>query len=891
MRSSKKNPESPRKINLPEVAGNKLEHLPSSLRILLENALRHSAQDEQAQQAVDTILNWQPQDKNRPAVPFYPSRVLLQDLTGVPLVVDLAAMRSAFARLGGDPAKIAPKIPVDLVVDHSVQVDFTNTTDAFDRNIEREYQRNRERYQLLRWAQDAFDNFRVVPPGKGICHQVNLENLASVVTHREQNGVETDFPDTLVGTDSHTPMINGLGVLGWGVGGIEAIAAMLGKPLEVPLPDVIGLELTGQLPEGVTPTDLTLSIVERLREEGVVGKFVECCGEGLDQISIPDRAMIANMSPESGTTVTYFPIDSHTLDYLRLTGRSPESIERVESYCKAQSLFWDADTPQPSFTKVIRVDLSRILPSLAGPFRPNDRVSAMNLKTPFQKRLMSPRQEGGFGLEGEELKQQIEVTINGEAFVLRHGALLIAAITSCTNTSNPTVMLSAGLLAQKALARGLQVNPTIKCSLMPGSRVVTAYLKSAGLLKPLAQLGFDLVGYGCGSCIGNSGPLAPEVTQVLRGSDLVTASISSGNRNFEGRIHPLTRANYLASPPLVVAYALAGMVDIDLANDPLGVDQQGRPVYFSELFPTQEEVQALMDTVQPKLYSQIYADIFQGDEHWQGMTSSERSTLYDWDPDSSYIKEPPYFESLSTADVDRPLEDIHQARVLALLGDSITTDHISPAGTFSAQSPAGKYLSGLGIAPKDFNTYGTRRGNDRVMARGTFANIRLRNKLAPGTEGGFTYLLPEGRTMTIFEASKIYRERQTPLIVIAGKEYGTGSSRDWAAKGPLLLGVRTVIAESFERIHRSNLVGMGILPLEFISGQNADTLGLTGEEIYDITGIATLTSRGKCRIEAKRQDGCEIVFETLARIDTPAELKILRSGGILHEALLDSLSA
>ncbi len=884
MTSPSKNPDDSRIINLPELAGDKLERLPFSLRILLENALRHSGQDEQARQAVDAILHWQPQTEDRPAVPFYPARVLLQDLTGVPLVVDLAAMRSAFARLGGDPARIAPKIPVDLVVDHSVQVDFTNTPDAFNRNIELEYERNRERYQLLRWAQDAFDNFRVVPPGKGICHQINLENLASVVTHGSKDGVELDFPDTLVGTDSHTPMINGLGVLGWGVGGIEAIAAMLGKPLEVPLPDVIGLELTGQLPEGATPTDLTLSIVERLRQEGVVGKFVECFGEGLDQISIPDRAMIANMSPESGTTVTYFPVDVHTLDYLRLTGRSPENIDRVETYCKAQGLFRDAGTPQPQFTKMIRVDLSEIQPSLAGPFRPNDRVSALNLKAPFEKRLISPRQEGGFGLEGENLNQQVEVTINDETVTLNHGALLIAAITSCTNTSNPTVMLSAGLVAQKALARGLRINPTVKCSLMPGSRVVTAYLKSAGLLEPLNDLGFDLVGYGCGSCIGNSGPLAPEVTAALQGSNLVTASISSGNRNFEGRIHPLTRANYLASPPLVVAYALAGTVDIDLAHDPLGVDQQGKPVYFNELFPSQEEIRALMDTVQPTLYKQIYADIFQGDENWKGVTSGERSTLFTWDSASSYIKEPPYFESLSK--VDNPLEDIHQARVLALLGNSITTDHISPAGTFSAQSPAGEYLSSLGIAPKDFNTYGTRRGNDRVMARGTFANIRLRNKLAPGTEGGYTRLMPEGKTMTIFDASKIYRDRQTPLIVIAGKEYGTGSSRDWAAKGPLLLGVRAVIAESFERIHRSNLVGMGILPLEFTNGQNADLLGLNGEEVYDITGIKTLTPHGKCQVWAFRPDGSEVAFETTARIDTAAELQSFKAGGILHEAIL-----
>jgi len=881
--SSPTNPVPP--FNLLDFAGDRLRQLPFSLRILLENALRHSSQDQAAAQAVDAILNWQPQSDNRPAIPFYPARVLLQDLTGVPLVVDLASMRSAYARLGGDPAEIAPKIPVDLVVDHSVQVDFTGSPEAFSRNIEREYERNRERYQLLRWAQEAFDNFRVVPPGKGIIHQVNLESLASVVTSRKVNGVESIFPDTLVGTDSHTPMINGLGVLGWGVGGIEAIAALLGKSLEVVLPDVIGLELIGALPPDATPTDLTLTIVQRLRQEGVVGKFIECFGDGLDAISIPDRAMIANMSPESGATVTLFPVDHLTLDYLRLTGRSPELIQRVETYCSAQGLFRQTGDAIPHFTKVIRVNLTEVQPSVAGPFRPNERVTIPNLKPDFEAHLTRAKQDKGFGLGGETTKPEVPVRINGETVSLTHGSLLIAAITSCTNTSNPTVMLSAGLVARKALQRGLRVNPTIKCSLMPGSRVVTAYLEKAGLLEALDSLGFTLAGYGCGSCIGNSGPLAPEVTQAVRSSDLVTASISSGNRNFEGRIHPLTRANYLASPPQVVAYALAGTVDIDLVTEPLGTDSSGQPVFLRDLLPDDSEIEEMMATIQPELYEQIYADLFTGDVNWQSVSPGEPSALFPWSPDSTYIKEPPYFEGFTLAESLPALEDIRGARVLALLGDSVTTDHISPAGAIPADSPAGQYLSDLGIAEKDFNSYGARRGNDRVMVRGTFANIRLRNRLTPEIEGGFTCLLPEDKVMTIFETSQSYKERQTPLIVIAGKEYGTGSSRDWAAKGPLLLGVRAVIAESYERIHRANLVGMGILPLQFQAGDNAEKLGLTGEEIYTISGLAELTPHARFTIRADKPDGKTIEFSVIARVDTPAEVDRVRIGGIMQEAL------
>ena len=871
---------------LPALAGERLNTLPFSLRILLENALRHSAEDPAAADAVQAILDWQPQQADRPAIPYYPARVLLQDLTGVPLVVDLAAMRSAADRLGLDPSKIAPKIPVDLVIDHSAQVDFTRGPNPLGQNMILEYERNRERYQLLRWAQAAFDNFRVVPPGKGIIHQINLESLASVVAHHIEDGQEITYPDTLVGTDSHTPMINGLGVLGWGVGGIEAIAAMLGKPLDLVLPDVIGLELVGELPEGATPTDLTLTIVERLRREGVVGKFIECFGAGLDRIAVPDRAMIANMSPESGATVTLFPVDEQTLAYLRLTGRSPEHIQRVKAYCQSQGLFRETGAVQPEFSQVIRVDLSQIQSSLAGPFKPNDRVSLPDIGQSFRERLTKDRYSGGFSLSEEEVDLEIPVTLDGETVSLRQGALVIAAITSCTNTSNPMVMLSAGLLAQKADTLGLKVNPVVKCSLMPGSRVVTAYLRNAGLLEPLSSLGFNLVGYGCGSCIGNSGSLAPEVVAALKDQPLVTASISSGNRNFEGRIHPLSRANYLASPPLVVAYALAGTVNIDLEKEPLGIDQAGQPVYLKDIFPTEDEIRSMMDSIQTSLFKEVYSKLFEGDDAWQKIGAGEVSALYPWDESSSYIKEPPYFNTLNSLNPPNHLTGVQGARVLALLGDSITTDHISPAGTIQPDSPAGKYLLGLGIAQKDFNTYGTRRGNDEVMARGTFSNIRLKNKLVPGVEGGWTRLLPEGDQTTIFEASQTYRRHNTPLIVIAGKEYGTGSSRDWAAKGPLLLGVRAVIAESFERIHRSNLAGMGILPLQFQAGENADTLGLTGKEIFDITGLEDIGPKGTCQVTAQRDNGSVIEFSTILRIDTPAELESFKLGGILHEALL-----
>jgi len=661
---------------------------------------------------------------------------------------------------------------------------------------------------------------------------------------------------------------------------------MLGKPLDLVLPDVIGLELVGELPEGVTPTDLTLTIVERLRREGVVDKFIECFGAGLDRITVPDRAMIANMSPESGATVTLFPVDEQTLAYLRLTGRDPEHIDRVKAYCLSQGLFRETGAKQPEFSQVIRVDLTQIQSSLAGPFRPNDRISLPDIGKSFRERLTKDRFSGGFSLTADQVNLKVPVTLDDKTVTLRQGALVIAAITSCTNTSNPMVMLSAGLLAQKAVARGLKVNPAVKCSLMPGSRVVTAYLRNAGVLDSLAELGFNLVGYGCGSCIGNSGPLAPEVVESLKGQPLVTASVSSGNRNFDGRIHPLSRANYLASPPLVVAYALAGTVNIDLEKEPLGTDQAGQPVYLREIFPSEDEVRSLMDAIQTTLFKEVYSNLFEGDEAWQKIGAGKVKALYPWDKTSTYIKEPPYFNALNSLNPPNHLKGVQGARVLALLGDSITTDHISPAGTIPADSPAGKYLLRLGIAQKNFNTYGTRRGNDEVMARGTFSNIRLKNKLLPEVEGGWTKLLPEGDQTTIFEASQVYRERNIPLIVIAGKEYGTGSSRDWAAKGPLLLGVRAVIAESFERIHRANLVGMGILPLQFEPGENAESLGLTGEELFDLSGLDNIDPQGTSRVTVHREDGTVFEFSTVLRIDTSAELAGFKLGGILHEALL-----
>ncbi|HEX9680865.1 MAG TPA: aconitate hydratase AcnA, partial [Anaerolineales bacterium] len=840
------------------------------------------------QEDVVALAGWKPQATSRPEVPFLPARVLMQDFTGVPAIVDLAAMRAALARLGGDPKRINPRIPVDLVIDHSVQVDFFASTEAVRRNAEMEFQRNRERYEFLRWGKAAFDNFQVVPPATGIVHQVNLEYLAQVVTRRTADGVTTAFPDTLVGTDSHTPMINGLGVLGWGVGGIEAEAAMLGQPLVMVAPEVVGFRLHGRLPEGTTATDLVLTVTQILRRHGVVGKFVEFFGPGLAELSLPDRATISNMSPEYGATVGFFPVDAETLRYLRQTGRPEELIDLVERYCKEQGLFREPDSPEPKFSDTLDLDLATLEASLAGPKRPQDRVSISELRDAFRQALARPVKEGGFELSPEAIARRATVSSNGSRAEIGHGAVVIAAITSCTNTSNPTVMVGAGLLARRALERGLRVPAYVKTSMAPGSRVVTDYLGRAGLLDPLAEMGFNVVAYGCTTCIGNSGPLPGEVVKAISSEDLVAVAVLSGNRNFEGRINPHVRASYLASPPLVVAYALAGTTDIDLAHEPLGRDAAGRPVFLKELWPSQEEIRQVIDrSIRPEMFRERYGDVFTGNETWNAIPISD-SELYPWDPESSYIQEPPFFVDLSPEPA--PPADLNGARVLALVGDSVTTDHISPAGAIAVDSAAGRYLIEQGVTPRDFNSYGSRRGNDRVMTRGTFANIRFKNRLVPGVEGGVTLHLPDGERMSIFEAAMKYKQEGVPLLVLAGKEYGAGSSRDWAAKGAALLGVRAVIAETIERIHRSNLVGMGVLPLQFLPGQNAETLGLTGREAYDIVGLAQgLHPGGAVRVRAHGETGAPIEFEARVRVDTPIEADYYRHGGILHMVLREIL--
>ncbi len=861
-----------------------LQKLPFSIRILLENALRNANGEEIREEDVRAIASWQPVDPQRPGIPYVPSRVVMQDFTGVPAVVDLAAMRSAMARLGGDPKKVNPVVPVDLIIDHSVQVDFFASPDALQRNVEIEYQRNRERYEFLKWGQQAFDNFRVVPPATGIIHQVNLEYLATVVAEREVNGELQAFPDTLVGTDSHTVMINGLGVLGWGVGGIEAEAAMLGQPIDMLLPDVIGFKLYGKLQEGVTATDLVLRIVQMLREKGVVGKFVEFYGPGLDEMPLTDRATIANMAPEYGATMGFFPVDEETLRYLRLTGRSEETIARVEAYCRAQGLFRDANTPDPQFTDTLELDLASVEPSLAGPKRPQDRIALKAMKPAFRQALTHEAGLHGFGLDEEALERKATVHMEDGEYEISHGAVVIAAITSCTNTSNPSVMLAAGLLAKKAVERGLQVKPFVKTSLAPGSRVVTEYLKQAGLLEPLAALGFNVVGYGCTTCIGNSGPLPGAVAEAIRRENLVAASVLSGNRNFEGRVHSLVKASYLASPPLVVAYALAGTVDIDLDAEPIGTDSAGQPVYLRDLWPSAAEINALIDEhITADLFTSKYASVFAGDENWRNIPTAE-DDLYPWDENSTYIHHPPFFQDLG---LDVPaIEEILHARLLALLGDSITTDHISPAGSIPADGPAGQFLISRGVQPKDFNSFGSRRGNDLVMTRGTFANIRLKNKLVPGVEGGYTRHFPDGEQMFIFDAAMKYKEEGVPLLVMAGKEYGTGSSRDWAAKGTLLLGVKAVVAESFERIHRSNLVGMGVLPLQFMPGENAETLGIRGDETFDVIGLGDdLQPQSEVTIIAHKADGSQVRFRARVLLNTPTEVTYYRNGGILHTVL------
>ncbi len=864
-----------------------VSRLPFSIKVLLESVLRQCDGSLITAEDVQALAQWTPGHASDREIPYKPARVLLQDFTGVPAVVDLAALRSAMHRLGGDPQRINPLVPVDLVIDHSVQVDYFGARYALAYNAQREFERNRERYEFLRWGQQAFDNFRVVPPATGIVHQVNLEYLAKVVQTRSQDGETVAFPDTLVGTDSHTTMINGVGVLGWGVGGIEAEAAMLGQPIYMLVPEVVGFKLYGQLPEGATATDLVLTVTQMLRAKGVVGKFVEFFGPGLSRLSLPDRATIANMAPEYGATMGFFPVDQETLHFLASTGRDEELIDLVERYTKEQGLFRTDDTPDPEFTDVLELDMSTVEPSLAGPKRPQDRVPLREMKRTF---LTALRETFGRAPSdaSKDIQPGVEIRLGDETAHLHDGSVVIAAITSCTNTSNPSVMIGAGLLAKKAVERGLRVKPHVKTSLAPGSKVVSEYLRASGLLPYLEALRFHIVGFGCTTCIGNSGPLPEAVAQAIHEHDLIAAAVLSGNRNFEGRISPHVKANYLASPPLVIAYALAGRVDIDLIHEPLGYDPNGQPVYLKDLWPTQKEIQqAIRRSLRPEMFRQQYANVFGGNEMWNEIAVSE-GELYEWDPESTYIQEPPFF-------VDMPLEvpslqSIRGARVLALLGDSITTDHISPAGSIAPDSPAGRYLIERGVQPSDFNSYGSRRGNHEVMMRGTFANIRLRNLLAPDTEGGVTIHLPTGEQMSIYDAAMRYQEAGTPLLVLAGKEYGTGSSRDWAAKGTYLLGIKAVLAESFERIHRSNLVGMGVLPLQFREGESWRSLGLTGREIYDIEGIDDgLQPRQELTVRARGESG-EKVFTVIARLDTPVEVEYYRNGGILHTVLRQMLT-
>jgi aconitate hydratase len=864
------------------------------MKILLENLLRHEDGRFVKAADVETLAKWDLKSGVQKEISFAPARVLLQDFTGVPAVVDLAAMRDGIARLGGDPNRVNPLQPVELVIDHSVQVDYFAQANAFQLNAELEFTRNRERYAFLRWGQDAFANFRVVPPDTGIVHQVNLEYLARVVMAADTPDGPVCFPDTLVGTDSHTTMVNGLGVMGWGVGGIEAEAAMLGQPISMLIPQVLGFRLTGAMLEGATATDLVLTITERLRKQGVVGKFVEFFGPGLADLTIADRATLGNMCPEYGATIAIFPIDEMTLDYLRLSGREDSQVALVEAYAKAQGMFFQTGDPEPVYTETIELDLACVEPSLAGPRRPQDRVSLKQAKSSFQAAL--PSMMVSSSKKGAEAggSSHVSATTGGAsaavaevptiATALDHGAVVIAAITSCTNTSNPSVMIGAGLVAKKAVERGLTRQPWVKTSLAPGSKVVTEYLRKSGLDVYLDALGFNLVGYGCTTCIGNSGPLPDDVSAEVESRNLVVASVLSGNRNFEGRIQQQVRANYLASPPLVVAYALAGRMTLDLTTEPIGIDKQGVPVYLRELWPTEREIQeTMLSSVTSTMFREQYADVFSGDDRWKNL-QVPTGDRFAWDPDSTYIRNPPFFEHITMETA--PVRDITGARVLALLGDSITTDHISPAGSIRKDSPAGKYLMAHGVQPTDFNSYGARRGNHEVMMRGTFANTRLRNQMAPGTEGGWTTHQPDGEVTTIFDAAMKYKDEGVPLLVIAGKEYGSGSSRDWAAKGTLLLGVTAVIAESFERIHRSNLVNMGVLPLQFQPGATASSLGLTGHERYEVTGIAqSLRPGGLITVRAIAEPLVPIEFQAIARIDTPEELVAFRHGGILPYVL------
>ncbi len=887
-----------------------LDRLPFSIRILLENALRHAGGAYVTADHVRAVAGWSPTSSGAD-VPFMPTRVVLQDFTGVPAVVDLAAMRDGLKELGGDPSRINPVVPADLVIDHSVQVDYYGFADAFRLNVEREFERNHERYALLRWAQEAFDNFSVVPPGTGIVHQVNLEYLASVIHRREHDGAFLAYPDTLVGTDSHTTMVNGLGVVGWGVGGIEAEAVVLGQPYYMLLPEVVGMKLTGVLPEGATATDLVLRVTEMLREHGVVGRFVEYYGAGLSTLSLPDKATLANMSPEYGATIGFFPVDDATLSYLRGTGRAEAMVGRVERISKELGLFRTDDTPDPEFTSSLELDLSTVEPSLAGPKRPQDRIRLADMRTQFERDLPTlvpagfdppsgsaaegegqPRtgeswagEGGGEGVGVAAPERCVVIDVDGEDVEIGDGTVVIASITSCTNTSNPSVMVGAGLLAKKAVERGLTVKPWVKTAMAPGSQVVTDYLTQSGLLRYLEELRFHVVGYGCMTCIGNSGPLPENVHRAVEDHGLVVASVLSGNRNFEARIHPLVRANYLASPVLVVAYALAGRVDIDLYNEPIGHGSDGAPVFLADIWPSPAEVtETVAGALEPGMFTRRYASVTTGDENWQALPLPEEGSLYAWQEDSTYVRRPPFFEGMSL-EVPEPV-DLRGARVLVALGQSVTTDHISPAGAIPKAEPAARYLRERGVEVRDFNTFGSRRGNHEVMMRGTFGNVRIRNLLLDGREGGYTVHFPTGDEIPIYDASMRYQAQGTPLVILAGEEYGTGSSRDWAAKGTILLGVRAVIAQSYERIHRSNLVGMGVLPLEFPSGASAQSLGLTGRETFDITGIATgLEPGGAVEVTATAEDGSDTSFRALVRLDSDVDLEYYRNGGILQTVL------
>ena len=860
-----------------------ISRLPFSIKVLLEALLRNENSYNVTADDVRGLAAYNAKEPANVEIPFKPARVILQDFTGVPSVVDLAALRSAMDRLGGDPQRINPQIPVDLVIDHSVQVDEYDSPLALANNAAIEFERNRERYEFLRWGQQAFKNFSVVPPASGIVHQVNLEYLAKGVQTETQDGAEVVYPDSLVGTDSHTTMINGLGVVGWGVGGIEAEAVMLGQPIYMLTPEVIGFKITGKLPEGSTATDLALVVTQMLRERGVVGKFVEFYGPGLSSMTLPDRATIANMAPEYGATMGFFPVDAETLRYLHQTGRLEDEIELVETYTKAQGLFRTDETPDPEFQDTLSLDLSTVQPSLAGPKRPQDRILLSDMKKEWEEGLQAPVQKRGFGLSDEQLGSTGTLEMKGESLTLTHGDVVIAAITSCTNTSNPSVMLASGLVAKKAVEAGLTVKPYVKTSLAPGSKVVTEYLNDAGLTPYLDELGFYTVGYGCTTCIGNSGPLPEPVVKAINEGDLVAASVLSGNRNFEGRINPHVRANYLASPPLVVAYAIAGTVDIDLVNEPLGKGKDGQDVYLSDIWPSYDDLTEYMsNAMKPETFRRMYDGIEQSNETWNKIPV-KGGDLFEWDEESTYIQEPPFFVGMSPE--PEPIEVIRDARVLVKVGDSVTTDHISPAGSIAVDSPAGEYLMDKGVKRSEFNSYGSRRGNDRVMTRGTFANIRLKNEIAPGTEGGWTTYLPTDEVMSIYDASLKYGETDTPTIVLAGHDYGMGSSRDWAAKGTFLLGAEAVIAKSFERIHRSNLIGMGVLPLQFEEGEDAASLGLTGEERFTIHISDDVKPQETLTVDFEREDGTKGQFEVVCRLDTRVEIDYYRNGGILHTVL------